>query len=261
MIGGAEVVEEETGTEEIKVKQDHSTTIFGTSMAENGEEKLVAVARHIAKTLGQTDNMADDILQIFSNFDGRLREKLSEKLGDEDPRGCASLEHTLKSLERQITRYVAADRPIWSDSADASSFLDAVDELLGTIRDWTPMSSEKPVATCLGRADDLLQQAMFRLEDEFKSLMERGGQSFDLTSYQNGEPAANYSFDSDEEDEDEDGEMIGGGEDHQIPVAHPISDYDIISRRPPVGDDQRSARDREANGGGRLRKGVFARVQ
>uniref|UniRef100_A0A5B6ZXD5 Exocyst subunit Exo70 family protein n=1 Tax=Davidia involucrata TaxID=16924 RepID=A0A5B6ZXD5_DAVIN len=197
-------------------------------MAENGEEKLIAVARHIAKTLGHTDNMADDILQIFSNFDGRLREKLSEKLGDEDPRGCVAFEQTLKSLDRQITRYVASDHPIWSDSADSSAFLDAVDELLAAIRDWTPMSGEKTVAACLDRADDLLQQAMFRLEDEFKSLMERGGESFDLTRYQNGELATNYSFDS-EEDEDEDGEMIGsGGEDHQIPVAHPISDYDIV---------------------------------
>ncbi|KAA8543696.1 hypothetical protein F0562_021558 [Nyssa sinensis] len=203
-------------------------------MAENGEEKLIAVARHIAKTLGQTDTMADDILQIFSNFDARLREKLSEKLGDEDPRGSAGLEQTLKSLDRQITRYVAADHPIWSDSADSSAFLDGVDELLAVIRDWTPMSSEKPVAACLERADDLLQQAMFRLEDEFRSLMEKGGESFDLIRYQNGELAADYSFDS-EDDEDEDSEMIGNGEDNQIPVAHPISDYDIIIDALPSG--------------------------
>uniref|UniRef100_A0A5B7A0A4 Exocyst subunit Exo70 family protein n=1 Tax=Davidia involucrata TaxID=16924 RepID=A0A5B7A0A4_DAVIN len=197
-------------------------------MAENGEEKLIAVARHIAKTLGHNDTMADDILQIFSNFDTRLREKLSDKLGDEDPRSSVALEQTLKSLDRQIARYVSADHPIWSDSADSSAFLDALDELLAAIRDWTPMSTEKPVAACLDRADDLLQQAMFRLEDEFRSLMERGGESFGLTRYQNGESAANYSFDS-EEDEDED------GEDDQIPVAHPISDYDIVIDALPSG--------------------------
>ncbi|CAI9762982.1 unnamed protein product [Fraxinus pennsylvanica] len=54
-------------------------------MAENGEQKLIAVARHIANTLGHTDTMTDDILKIFYNFDGRLREKLTEKLSDEDP--------------------------------------------------------------------------------------------------------------------------------------------------------------------------------
>ncbi|XAR60790.1 hypothetical protein NMG60_11034303 [Bertholletia excelsa] len=199
-------------------------------MAENGEEKLIAVARHIAKTLGHTDTMADDILQIFSKFDGRFREKLSEKLSDEDPR---ALEHTLKSLDRQVSRYLAADHPIWSDSADASAFLDVVDELVSAIRDWNPMAAEKPIAACLDRAEDLLQQSMFRLQEEFRSLMERGGESFDLTRFRKGESAASY-FDS-EEDEDEDGEMPGSGEDPQIPVAHPLTDYDFVIDALPSG--------------------------
>ncbi|THF95727.1 hypothetical protein TEA_025320 [Camellia sinensis var. sinensis] len=182
-------------------------------MAENGEEKLIQMARHIAKTLGHTDTMADDILQIFSNFDGRFREKLVEKLSDEDPR---SLEQNLKALDRRISPYVSADHPIWSDSADASSFLDAVDELVSAIREWTPMAGDKPVAACLHRADDLLQQSMFRLEDEFRLLMDRGCESFDLTRFQNGESAANYAFESEDDEEDEDGEMIG--EENQIPV-------------------------------------------
>lgn len=197
-------------------------------MAENGEEKLIAVARHIAKTLGHTDNAADDILQIFSNFDGRLREKLSEKsTDDEDPRASAGLDQTLKTLNRQISRYLSSDRPIWSDSADSSSFLDAVDELVAAIRDWTPMAAEKPVAASLDRAEDLLQQAMFRLEDEFKSLMERGGESFDLTRYSNGESTA---FDSDEDIEDD------LEDDSEIPVANSIgSDYNIIIDALPSG--------------------------
>ncbi|KAG5515043.1 hypothetical protein RHGRI_036172 [Rhododendron griersonianum] len=201
-------------------------------MAENGEEKLIAVARHIAKTLGHNENMADDILQIFSNFDGRFREKLSEKLSDEDPR---TLEHTLKSLDRQISRYVLADHPIWSDSADAASFLDAVDDLLSLIQTWTPLSDEKPVAACLDRADDLLQQSMFRLETEFSTLIERGGESFDTTRFQNGteSAAANY-FDSDEDDDNDD--LIGGDdEDHQVPIAHPVTNYDFVIDALPSG--------------------------
>ncbi|KAJ0084137.1 hypothetical protein Patl1_30996 [Pistacia atlantica] len=88
--------------------------------AENGEEKLLAVARHIARTLGHNDDtMADDILQIFSNFDGRFSR---EKLADDDPRPSAPLELSLKSLDRQISQYLASDRPIWADSADSSAF-------------------------------------------------------------------------------------------------------------------------------------------
>ena len=212
-------------------------------MAENnGEEKLLAVARHIAKTLGRNDTMADDILQIFSNFDGRFsREKLSEKFGGEenDPRACAALEHALKSLDRQISQYVAADHPIWVDSADSSAFLDAIDDLISTIRDWTPMAGDKNVGACLLRADDLVQQAMFRIEDEFRSLMERGGESLELSrGLGNGESAGNLSFDSEEDEEDEDeeaGEAGVNGGDHQIPIAKPIGDYDIVIDALPSG--------------------------
>ncbi|KAL1816467.1 hypothetical protein DCAR_0520867 [Daucus carota subsp. sativus] len=200
-------------------------------MAENGEEKLIAVARHIAKTLGHTDNTADDILQIFSNFDGRLREKLSEKLIDDDDvlknSSLSSLDQNLKSLDRRISRYLSADRLIWSDSADSAAFLDAVDDLIAVIRDWTPMAAEKSVASSLDRAEDLLQQSMFRLEDEFKSLMERGGESFDVTRYSNGESTG---FDSDEEIDDDEND-----DDEEIPVAHRISDFNIVIDALPSG--------------------------
>ncbi|KAK6927149.1 Exocyst complex subunit Exo70, C-terminal, partial [Dillenia turbinata] len=199
-----------------------SPSSFSISMAENGEEKLIAVARHIAKTLGHTDTMTDDILQIFSNFDGRFsREKLSAKINDDDPRASAALQHSLNSLEPQISRYVTADHPIWSDSADSVAFLDAVDGLLATIRDWDHMSGDKSVAACLDRADDLMQQAMFRLEDEFRSLIDRGSESFALSQLGNGESTGNFSFDSEEDEDDEIGE-------DQIPVAHPVTDYDIV---------------------------------
>ncbi|KAJ1381269.1 Exocyst complex component Exo70 [Sesbania bispinosa] len=190
-------------------------------MAENGEEKLLAVARHIAKTLGHNNhNMADDILQIFSNFDGRFsKEKLSEDGAGNDPMGCAALEQTLNSLDRRISRHVSSDAPIWSNSADSTSFLAAIDELVATIDDWSPLADDKTVGACLLRADDMLQQAMFRAEDEFRSLMELGGESFDLTRG-NGESTRNDDslFDSNDDEEDED----------LIPVAQPVADYDVV---------------------------------
>ncbi|KAM2126979.1 hypothetical protein ACFX1R_006937 [Malus domestica] len=202
-------------------------------MAENGEEKLLAMARHIAKTLGHNDNMADDILQIFSNFDGRFsREKLASD--NERTRSCAALELSLKSLDRQISQYVATDHPIWSDSADSAAFLDSIDELIVTIRDWTPMADDKSVSVCLTGAEDLMQHAMFRLEDEFRSLVERGAESRELTRAFRGESNGALSFDSGDDDEEEE-EVIGDGEEHQIPVAQPIGDYDIVIDALPSG--------------------------
>ncbi|KAJ0228772.1 Exocyst complex component EXO70B1 [Hirschfeldia incana] len=187
-------------------------------MAENGEEKLLAVARHIAKTLGHNESMADDILQIFSTFDGRFsREKLSE--GQEDGSTVSVLERALDSLDSQISRFVASDHPIWADPADSASFLDSIDELVNITRDWSHLANEKPVGACLSRADEMLQQAMFRVEEEFRSLMERGAESF----------AANHRLDSDVEEEEEgDYGHHDGGDDVQIPVAQPLTDYDLV---------------------------------
>ncbi|XP_027330364.1 exocyst complex component EXO70B1-like [Abrus precatorius] len=206
-------------------------------MSENGEEKLLAMARHIAKTLGHNNTMSDDILQIFSNFDGRFsRENLSDKVVDADPRACAALDHSLKSLDRRISHYVSSDRPIWADAADSAAFLDAVDDLVAAVAEWNHVASDKAVAACLVRAEDMLQHAMFRLEDEFRSLMERGGESFDLTRpYRTGESTENFPFDSDEEDEEVDEEARNGGEEEQIPVALPVTDYDIVIDALPSG--------------------------
>ncbi|CAK8537871.1 unnamed protein product [Lathyrus sativus] len=196
-------------------------------MSENGEEKLLAMARHIAKTLGHNNNvMADDILQIFSNFDGRFsKENLSEKVAvaDTDPRTCVALDHCLKALDRRISHYVSSDHPIWADSADAEAFLEAVDDLIASVAEWNHLTGDKSIATCLARAEDMLQHAMFRLEDEFRSLMERGGESFDLTQPYNGS-TENLPFDSEEDEE----VRNDGEEDDLIPVAMPVTDYDIV---------------------------------
>ncbi|KAI3987255.1 hypothetical protein MKX01_031739 [Papaver californicum] len=210
-------------------------------MAENGDEKLIAVARHIAKTLGRTETMTDDILQIFSTFDGRFsKEKLSSDNNNQrgvveegDPRaGYGVLDLTLKTLDRQISQYVSSDQPIWSNLNDSSDFLDAIDELLATVRDWEPISIEnKPIASFLDRADDLLQQAMFRLEDEFRLLIEKSAESFDLKRLNRSDSVGDNSnsFSSDSEDED------GFNDDDRIPVAQPVSDYDIVIDALPSG--------------------------
>ncbi|KAF7833808.1 exocyst complex component EXO70B1-like [Senna tora] len=201
-------------------------------MAESGEEKLLAVARHIAKTLGHDTNTADDILKIFSNFDGRFSlEKLSQKRDDDDDhRSYSALENTLNSLDRRISQHVSSDHPIWSDPADSAAFLDAVDELIATLDDWSPLAADKAVGACLVRAEDMLQHAMLRAEEEFRSLMERGGggESFH-------ESTRSLCSDSEDDDVDDDEEEAEVEEDFQIPVAKPVADYDVVIDALPSG--------------------------
>ncbi|XP_020593062.1 exocyst complex component EXO70B1-like [Phalaenopsis equestris] len=181
-------------------------------MAEHGEEKLIEVARHIAKTLGRTDTMANDILRIFSDFDGRFtRERLTadhnpdDSISDDQPTPTA----VSSSIDRKISRFLSSDISIWSDASDAAAFLDAVDSLIASVRGINPSAA-------LNRADDLLQQCMLRLEDEFRSMLENPFRDslFD--------PVTPPELDSD-------------GEEDQIPVASPVTDYDFFIDALPPG--------------------------
>nr|XP_043610141.1 exocyst complex component EXO70B1-like [Erigeron canadensis] len=172
-------------------------------MAENnGEEKLLAVARHIAKSLGHTDNtMAHDILQIFSNFDGRFKEKLHSSHMNPD--------QTFNMLHQRISKYLTVDQPIWSNySSDVSLFLNSIDELTVFVR-------ENSDSSCIERAENLLQQCMFRLEDEFKTLLEQGG--------------------GDQEDPNSDTMEENFDEFDDVPVARQVTDYDVIIDALPSG--------------------------
>lgn len=197
-------------------------------MSENGEEKLLAVARHIAKTLGQTNhNMTDDILQIFSNFDGRFsKENLSDSAPRNDTIRYTALEQTLNNLDRRVSHHLSSEIP----TAASAEFLTAVDELVAIIEDWSPLSDDKTVGACLLRAEDILQQAMFRAEEEFRSLMELGGASFNGEMNLNGNSLYETNDEADEDEEEE----IDGDED-LIPVAKAVVDYNmVIDALPPA---------------------------
>ncbi|KAL3361188.1 hypothetical protein AABB24_014206 [Solanum stoloniferum] len=80
-------------------------------------------------------------------------------------------------------------------------------------------------------ADDLLQQAMFRLQDEFTTLMQRASESVDLTRHQNGGNNLGDYYESEEEEVDDDDD----DDDNEIPIAHPVTDYGILIEALPAG--------------------------
>ncbi|XP_051227031.1 exocyst complex component EXO70B1 [Lolium perenne] len=214
-------------------------------MAEDGEEKLLATVQHIAKTLGRTGTMTEDILKVFSNYDGRLSlEKLYAAAaaaggGGEHsmpassppptlpsaaaPPPVTSLERTVRTLDRQISQFVAMDRLIWADSADADAFLEAVDDLIGTVQELDAAGTSRGL---LDRADELLSRCMARLEDEFRALIERPDDA--------APPPPPDGFDSDQPISDDDVTDDGYG-DEPIPIARPVSDFDVVIDALPPG--------------------------
>ncbi|CAM0883015.1 unnamed protein product [Alopecurus aequalis] len=221
-------------------------------MAEDGEEKLLATVQHIAKTLGRTGTMTEDILKVFSNYDGRLSlEKLYAAAAaagggggggggtgehsmpaSSPPRTLpspaaamppvTSLERTVRTLDRQISQFVTMDRLIWADSAAADVFLESVDDLIGTVQELDAAGTNRGL---LDRADELLSRCMARLEDEFRALIERPD---DAAAPPPG------GFDS-EQSEDEDYDADDGYGEEPIPIAKPVSDFDVIIDALPPG--------------------------
>ncbi|VVA90251.1 unnamed protein product [Arabis nemorensis] len=153
-------------------------------MAESGDENLYAAARDIARALGKDPSAAGDILQILSGYGASSGNSRTTAA-----RGGANvnLDRSLNSLERQISSYIVEDRPIWSDPVDSRNFLDAVDELIAVAGDLRSMAGDKSVAVCISRADELIQQVMFRLQEEFGYVMDRASESFDSDDDFSGE--------------------------------------------------------------------------
>lgn len=152
-----------------------TTTTSRPPAAESGEDKLIAVARHIARTIGRTDTMTDDIIQIFSNFDRRFsREKLEPR------QGAAAAERRIRSLERKVSMYMSSPTPIWS-GCESEGFLRAVDGVIEAWREGHASHAEDGDEEAAARlavveaADGLLHRVMLRLEDEFRILIDQCG--------------------------------------------------------------------------------------
>nr|XP_040260327.1 exocyst complex component EXO70B1 isoform X2 [Aegilops tauschii subsp. strangulata] len=191
-------------------------------MAEDGEEKLLATVQHIAKTLGRTGTMTEDILKVFSNYDGRLSLDKLYAAAAAMPAPVTSLERTVRTLDRQISQFVTMERLVWADSADADAFLEAVDDLIGTVQELDAAGTNRGL---LDRADELLSRCMARLEDEFRALIERPDDAA---------PAAPGGFDSEQSD-DEDYDADDGYGDEPIPIAKPVTDFDVVIDALPPG--------------------------
>ncbi|XP_047059789.1 exocyst complex component EXO70B1-like [Lolium rigidum] len=139
------------------------------------------------------------------------------------PPPVTSLERTVRTLDRQISQFVAMDRLIWADSADADAFLEAVDDLIGTVQELDAAGTSRGL---LDRADELLSRCMARLEDEFRALIERPDDA--------APPPPPDGFDSDQPISDDDADD-GYGDDEPIPIARPVADFDVVIDALPPG--------------------------
>ncbi|KAL8476342.1 hypothetical protein ACS0TY_028860 [Phlomoides rotata] len=137
-----------------------------------GEDKVLATAQRIVQSLGNTSD-TDDMLLIFSAFDNRLS-TLSSFVSSEDNPSAAAAAAAGESSST-ASRLDAAERIILND-ADSSSFSDdylvAVDQMIQLTEELN-LGSVDAGDEVTDRAENALQLAMTRLEDEFRLVLIR----------------------------------------------------------------------------------------
>uniref|UniRef100_A0ACD5UAR6 Uncharacterized protein n=1 Tax=Avena sativa TaxID=4498 RepID=A0ACD5UAR6_AVESA len=140
-----------------------------------GNDKVLAAAQHIVKSLATSKNAADDMIRILSGFDHRLSTITSDLFpspspsqspseADPDPSDLAAFDAAEQLIHLWDTTPEALVFEAPED--DAAHYLAAVDVAVDHLAAGGP-------AAASGRAGVAVQLAMARLEDELRHLMLR----------------------------------------------------------------------------------------
>lgn len=170
-----------------------------------GEENLIAAAKHIARALGSNKNLTDDTRKILADLGAQLSSisTFSEGKGEK----MSETEDRLNEIQEKVMSWEADQSMIWDSGPDeVSEYLNAADEArkLTERLESLSLNRDDEEYELLGRAHDVLQTAMAKLEEEFRYILVQNRQPF--------EPE-HMSFRSSEEDTLDDGSMNSFGDD------------------------------------------------
>ncbi|GAV56559.1 Exo70 domain-containing protein [Cephalotus follicularis] len=146
-----------------------------TSISTGGEDRVLATAQQIVKSLNTPKEVREDMLLIFSSFDNRLSNISSLINRDDDNTDPTSGPNRFIAAEKIILRWESSNSDSslhsWADNPDdAAEFLAAVDEILQLFDD---LSIHQNGNEFVDRAESAIQLAMSRLEDEFRHVLIR----------------------------------------------------------------------------------------
>ncbi|XP_009359437.2 exocyst complex component EXO70B1 [Pyrus x bretschneideri] len=152
-------------------------TTTTTSIGGGGEDRVLATAQQIVKSLNTPKEVREDMLLIFSSFDNRLS-NITDLINGEDSKAD---EDRFGEAEKVIFRWESKSEAHrnsvpWEESpVEAGEYLAAVDEIL-TLMEGLSVRSDNEL---VDRAENALQIAMTRLEDEFRHILIRNTVPFD----------------------------------------------------------------------------------
>jgi len=145
-------------------------TTTTTSINTGGEDRVLATAQQIVKSLNTPKEVREDMLLIFSSFDNRLS-NISNLINGEDSK---AEDDRFDAAEKVILRWdsnsVEGSRRslnLEEPQVEVHEYLLAVDEILNRMDELSVRSDTEIV----DRAETAIQVAMSRLEDEFRHIM------------------------------------------------------------------------------------------
>ncbi|KAJ3675764.1 hypothetical protein LUZ60_004806 [Juncus effusus] len=210
--------------------------------ADGGQEKVIAAAQHIVKSLATSKNAADDMIRILSGFDHRLSSLIrtpsssSSSVIPEEGEAESSykaIEDQLEAAEKVVMQWDSSDSLLFESSGDVISlYFAAVDDLI-TISDSFPSLSAEGKSDLRTRASNTLQLAMSRLEEELHPLLIRNTIPLDASGLSCSIRRLSLSFPSSEADFDTSSEFEGGES------ATPTSSFAGPTPRHPLLDEER----------------------
>ncbi|OMP07819.1 Exocyst complex protein Exo70 [Corchorus olitorius] len=200
-----------------------------------GEENLIAAAKHIVRALGSNKNLTEDVKKILADLGSQLSNMatIDDNIIED---GKSGIEEQLSVVQEKIMSWEADESMIWDSGPDeAADYLNAADEArkLTEILENQCLNSEED-KELLRRAHDVLQIAMQRLEEEFKHMLVQHRQPF--------EPE-HMSFRSSEDDAVDEGSIVSFGDDsfeepaHRDSISRNSEDYIIDLVHPDVIPD------------------------
>ncbi|KAJ7971066.1 Exocyst subunit Exo70 family protein [Quillaja saponaria] len=145
-----------------------------------GEENLIAAAKHIVRALGSSKKLTYDTKKILADLGTQLSSMTT--LNEKEEKGVSAVEDRLIAVEEKIMSWEEDQSMIWDSGADeASEYLNAVREthqLIERLEGWQ-FNKEDEQHELLHRAHSVLQTAMARLEEEFRHLLIENRQPFE----------------------------------------------------------------------------------
>ncbi|BBM98606.1 exocyst complex component 7 [Marchantia polymorpha subsp. ruderalis] len=228
----------------------------------DGEERVLATAHHIVRSLGTTETMTDDMLKILSKFDDRFS-SMNEVLPKKQESGaCAESsqekeaatsekqpvvetnEVDLEAVEKVVMQWDMASSEaaraclIWECSRDeVASYLQAVDELQSVLESLN-VSQSNSNSDRQDHAQSLQQVAMQRLEEEFRHMLVNHSESVDpewlMETLLGGGSNNSNVEEATEADVHSSGEEEG---EEDVPVARPVADLQLDLLPPEIVSD------------------------